>query len=314
MILREFPDLQWLKLQIDQRFQQRIGYGNRPLDAEGFPNVIIHTKTRTVYRPDILGPVSLFLNLQGSSRCTVDNRGVTVPQDYFFISNCFQPYTLEIDSRQPVETFNIHIGDAFSQGIWSALLTPADTILNNGLQQQVPTVAFHNQLYRRDEAFTRIVRRLLALEQGAFNKPLFEDHMADLLLYLLRQHRHLMRRIEQLPAVKRTTRLELYRRLSYAVDYLHAHTATAIDLDALAGTACLSKYHFLRLFKQAFGLSPYQYLQALRLKKAEHLLRHTRLPINEIAAALHFENSNSFSRLFLQRNKLYPSQYRAAIK
>lgn len=313
MILQEFPDLQWLKRQIDQRFQQRIGYGNRPLDAEGFPNVIIHTRARSVHRPDILGPVSLFLNLQGSSRCTVDNRTVAVPPDYFFISNCFQPYTLEIDSRQPVETFNIHIGDAFSQGVWSAFLTPTDTILNNGLQQQVPTVAFHNRLYRKDAAFTAILQRLQAHGQGSFNKPLFEEHMTDLLLYLLQQHRDLMRQVEGLPAVKRATRLELYRRLSFALDYLHAHTETAIDIDALAGTACLSKYHFLRLFKQAFGLSPYQYLQGLRLQKAEQLLRHTRLSVSEIAAMLHFENSNSFSRLFRQRNRVYPSRYREAV-
>lgn len=313
MILQEFPDLQWLKQQINQRFQDRVGYGNRPLDAEGFPNVIINTTTTTTFRPDILGPISLFLNKKGTSRCRVDNRTVAIPPDYFFISNCFQEYTLEIESKEPVETFNIHIGDAFSQGVFSALLTPTDTILNNGLQQTVPTVAFHNKLYRKDASFNALAYRLQQHKPNDFNKVLFEEDMTHLLVYLLQQHRDLVKQMQQLPPVKKTTRLEVYKRLSFAIDAIHSQSSAPLDIDALAATACLSKFHFLRLFKQAFGRSPYQYMQQLRLEKATHLLKHTTLSINEIAVSLGFENSNSFSRLFLQRHRVYPSQYRTLI-
>ena len=263
MILTEFPNLQWLKKQIDQRFQDRIGYGNRPLDAEGFPNVIINTTATHTFRPDILGPISLFLNKKGISRCKVDNRNVAIPTDHFFISNCFQEYTLEIESKEPVETFNIHIGDAFSQGVLSAYLTPTDTILNNGLQQQVPTVAFYNKLYRKDNTFHSIVQRLQQHQKSTFEKSAFEQDMTSLLLYLLGQHRDIQKQLQKLPPVKKATKLEVYRRLSFAVDAIHTQPTSPIDLEALAKTACLSKFHFLRLFKQAFGLSPYQYMQQL---------------------------------------------------
>lgn len=315
MILSQFPDLQWLKQKIDERFQQRRGYNNLPLDTDGFPSVIINTQVKDSYRPDVVGPISLFLNLQGTSRCSVEGRTVSVPQDYFFVSNRFQPYTLENESRQPVETFNIHIGEVFSEGVLSALLTPADTILNNGLQQKSITVAFHNQLYRKDERFLRIVEGLKALkEEASFNKFLFEERMTALLQYLLAQHRDLLQQVAKLPAIKQSTRLEVYRRLSHALDHLHAHAADTVDLDALAASACLSKYHFLRLFKQAYGLSPYQYWQGLRLEKARHLLRYTSLPVEDIAFTLGFETSNSLSRLFHQRLKMYPTQYRQSVK
>jgi AraC family transcriptional regulator len=314
VILHEFPDLQWLKQQIDQRFQNRVGYGNRPLDTEGFPNVIIHTTTTTSYRPDILGPISVFQNIIGSSRCKVDNHTVNIPPDYFFISNCFQEYTLEIESTQPVETFNIHIGDAFSQGTLSALLTPTDTILNHGLQQQVPTIAFYNKLYRKDAAFNTIVKRLQQHQAGSFEKAAFEEDMTRLLVYLLQQHRDIIAQLHKLPPVKKSTKLELYKRLSVALDAIYTHPVSSLDIDALAATACLSKFHFLRLFKQAYGLSPYQYMQQLRLEKAAQLLKHTSFPVLDIAITLGFENSNSFSRLFYQRHHCYPTQYRAFVK
>ncbi len=313
MIIHQFPDLHWLKAQINQRFQQRRGINGVVLETDGFPSVIIHTKAIESYRPDIMGPISLFMNLHGESRCKVDGTTTVVPEDYFFISNRFQPYTLEIESNKPVETFNIHIGEYFSEQVLSALITPADTILNNGLQQQAHTIAFHNRLYQKDDPLKHLIQVLQQTQQREnFNKLLFEETLASLLNYLLRQHRHIIQAIARMPPVKKATKIELYKRLSYALDYLHTHIFHTVDLEVLANTACLSKYHFLRLFKQTYGLSPYQYLQNLRLQKAKDLLCHTSSPVHEIAYLLGFENAASFSRLFFQRTKTYPSVYRAA--
>ncbi len=138
--------------------------------------------------------------------------------------------------------------------------------------------------------------------------------MTTLLLYLLNQHRDILKQLQKLTPVKKATKLEVYKRLSFAVDAIHAHATATIDLEALASTACLSKFHFLRLFKQAFGISPYQYIQQLRLEKATHLLKETSIPVSEIALILGYENSSSLSRLFHQRYHLYPTQYRATSK
>lgn len=311
MILQTFPDLVWLKQQIDQRFQQRRGYNNVQLDTEGFPSVVINTTVTAAYRPDVMGPISLFLNNKGVSHCATDGRTVSIPEDYFFISNRHQSYTLTIDSAQPVETFNIHIGECFSEGVLGALLTPADKILNDGSVQQVHMVSFHNQLYRRDPYFNQLVKKLQQLPATGFDKLLFEEQLSELLIYLLQQHRDIIQAVHKLPPVKHSTRLELYKRLSYSLDYLHSSAEGIINLDALAGAACLSKYHFLRLFKLAYGVSPYQYVQQLRLEKARRLLKHSSLPVQDIALLLGFENSQSFSRLFYQREGVYPTQYAA---
>jgi AraC family transcriptional regulator len=311
MILYEFPDLAWLKQQINQRFQQRRGYNNARLDTGGFPSVVINTTVTSSYRPDIIGPISLFLNNKGVSHCATDGRTVSIQEDYFFISNRHQSYTLTIDSAQPVETFNIHIGECFSEGVLGALLTPADQILNDGLQQRVHTIAFHNRLYRRDAHFNQLINALQQVQATGFDKLLFEEKLSELLIYLLQQHRNIMQSISKLPPVKHSTRLELYKRLSYSLDYLHSVADGPVNLDELAAIACLSKYHFLRLFKQAYGVSPYQYVQQLRLDKARRLLKHSTLPVQDIALLLGFENSQSFSRLFYQREGIYPTQYAA---
>jgi AraC family transcriptional regulator len=316
MIIHEFPDLTWLKSQVSQGFSNRLGWGNLRLDTDGFPSVIIHTKVRECFRPDIKGPVSFFLNIQGNSLCRVDRQTTYIGEDNYFVSNRSQLYTLQVEEGSGgAETFNIHFGDFFSESVLNSLVTPADRILGAGTEKQISPFSFFNQLHRRDATFNTLVRAIqTSYKETGFNKLRFEEQLTALLSHHLQQHRHIAEMVNNLPPVRKATRIELYKRLSRAMDVLRSGFCGEISLDQLAAEACLSKYHFLRLFRNAYGLSPYQYIQHLRLEKARALLAGSIIPITDLAGLLGFDNSQSFSRLFYQRMGLYPTQYRLRSK
>jgi len=315
MILQEFPDISWLKNQIDQGFSNKLGWGNLQLDTEGFPSVIIHTHSEECFRPDIKGPISLFLNIRGDSLCKVDGITRRISADTYFISNRNQPYTLQIEKGGPAETFNIHFGEYFAESVLNSLLTPADSILERGRQQDVSFFSFFSQLYRRDDHINSVVDRILqAHGDHGFDQLLFEQQLTHLLGYLLQQQRDVSAAVNKLPPVRMSTRMELYRRLSRSIDYIHANVGEKIDLQDLSAASLLSKYHFLRLFKLAYGLSPYQYIQDLRIERARGMLSKTTVPVADLAYSLGFDNPQSFSRLFFQRIGLYPSHYREQAK
>ena len=316
MIFHEFPDLTWLKSQVSHGFSNRLGWGNLPLDTEGFPSVIIHTKARECFRPDIKGPFSFFLNIRGNSLCSVDRQTTRIDGENYFVSNRSQSYTLQIEENSGgAETFNIHFGEFFCESVLNSLVTPADRILDAGTEKQFSPFSFFNQLHRRDATFNSLIRAILTShkETGA-GKLRFEEHLTSLLSYHLQQHRNIAEIVNNLPPVRKATRVELYKRLSRAMDVLRSGFCGGISLDQLAAEACLSKYHFLRLFRMAHGLSPYQYIQHLRLEKARVLLADSVIPITDLAGLLGFDNSQSFSRLFYQRMGLYPTQYRLRSK
>jgi AraC family transcriptional regulator len=316
MIFHEFPDLTWLKNQIADGFSNRRGWGNIPLDTEGFPSVIINAKVRECFRPDIRGPFSFFLNIRGNSLCAVDRQTTLIDEDNYFVSNRSQHYTLRVEENSGgAETFNIHFGEFFSESVLNSLVTPADRILDGGTEKQLSPISFFNQLHRRDATFNSLIRAILtAHQEKRHNKLRLEEQMTSLLSYHLEQHRHIAERVNNLPPVRRSTRIELYKRLSRAMDVLYSGFCGEISLDQLAVEASLSKYHFLRLFRTAYGLSPYQYIQQLRIEKARVLLADTAIPITDLSALLGFDNSQSFSRLFFQRMGLYPTQYRLRLK
>ncbi len=100
--------------------------------------------------------------------------------------------------------------------------------------------------------------------------------------------------------------------LQELVYYMHEHCSQAITMDDLAQKTGLSKFHLSREFKKLTGFAPNEYLIHLRLEKAKRLLTSTSLQVNQIAAYCGIDNEQYFSRLFKQRLKMTPLQYRRA--
>jgi AraC-like DNA-binding protein len=106
---------------------------------------------------------------------------------------------------------------------------------------------------------------------------------------------------------------DLYRRLVRARDYLHEHHAEPLALADLAREACLSPFHFLRLFRDAFGATPRQYLIEVRLERAKSLLLSESGTVTDVCFDVGFSSLGSFSTLFAERIGCPPSAWRRRI-
>jgi AraC-like DNA-binding protein len=101
----------------------------------------------------------------------------------------------------------------------------------------------------------------------------------------------------------------LYNRLVRAKLFIDAEYASQMDLDNIADEALFSKYHFIRLFKKAYGHTPHQYLTAVRVDRAKDLLAEGRL-VTEVCYAVGFDSLSSFTGLFKRLTGKTPSVFR----
>ncbi len=85
----------------------------------------------------------------------------------------------------------------------------------------------------------------------------------------------------------------------------------SVDLDQLAAAAGLSKYHFLRLFKSTYGVTPGDYISKRRIERAQDLLRATNLTVTEVCHAVGYSSLGSFSSRFQTLTGESPSQFQA---
>ena len=91
---------------------------------------------------------------------------------------------------------------------------------------------------------------------------------------------------------------------------MHHNASASISLDQIAKEACVSRFHFVRLFKGKLGLTPHEYLVKLRLEKAAHLLRTTDLGIVDIAGSCGYSHAGRFASAFRKAYFASPSVYR----
>jgi len=100
------------------------------------------------------------------------------------------------------------------------------------------------------------------------------------------------------------------RHLLRARDLADARYADPLGVDDLARTAGLSRAHFSREFKRAFGESPHVYLLTRRLERAAALLRTTDRSVASICFAVGLQSVGSFTTSFRRTYGMSPSEYR----
>src|SRR4051794_31004781 len=91
---------------------------------------------------------------------------------------------------------------------------------------------------------------------------------------------------------------DLLVHLRHARDVADRDYAAPLDLDRLSAAAGISKYHFLRLFRVTYGVTPAEYVSRRRIERAQDLLRATNLTVTEVCYAVGFTSLGSFSSRF----------------
>jgi AraC family transcriptional regulator len=100
-------------------------------------------------------------------------------------------------------------------------------------------------------------------------------------------------------------------RLKRVLDFVEARLGDDISLDDLAAEACLSPFHFSRLFRDATGKSPHRYLTERRIETAKRSLRADGASLAEIALDSGFGSQANFIRAFRKATGMTPGQQRA---
>ena len=93
-------------------------------------------------------------------------------------------------------------------------------------------------------------------------------------------------------------------------EYIENNYTKRLYLDEIAKRACLSKYHFCRVFKTLTGQTVMEYVNNVRIEKAKELLRKSFLSITEICFKVGFTNLSNFNRTFKKIEAIAPSKYR----
>jgi AraC-like DNA-binding protein len=294
LLLRQFPDPKRLEPTARNEAFRRAFYARW-----GRENAIVLARSRRIEYPLYGQRLSIKMAAGGRERYRLTHpvREVDVDDDHFLVLNDGRVYGSAIRERREIESFSIFFRAGFADEVRQGMRTPAGRALDGVLTPEAGGTEFLEYLRPQDRHVTpalRHIRRHVLL--GVDDVDWYEEQLYGLLERMIEQDALERRRAAELPALRSATRAEIHRRILRAADYINTCYEGDVSLDRLAAEACLSKYHFLRLFRQVMGITPHACVLRRRTQVAARLIATTRLGLEEIAQQTGFATRSGLFR------------------
>ena len=99
------------------------------------------------------------------------------------------------------------------------------------------------------------------------------------------------------------------RSMTRVVTYIEDNLGEGLTLGTLAGVACVSRFHFARMFRLSTGCSPMAYVVRRRVERARLQLAQGYQKVSHLAAELGFCDQSHFTRIFRRMTGYTPREY-----
>jgi len=233
-----------------------------------------------------------FEYLPGESVIVPPNEVMRIDFPEAKLENPTQCIALAISGQQIQETIN--------------LLNERSPLMETNQGWQIDQQTFHlvNNLDLTD-IINRIVR--LSIKDHSREK----DALSGLAL------RELLIRLMQTQAREMIERnykqLASGNRFAHVVQYIKQNLRERITLDMLHEKACMSRANFFRKFKEAYGISPNDYITQERIKQAKEYLKNPYASITDVCFKAGFQNINHFIRTFRKETGVTPKAFQTGV-
>jgi len=258
----------------------------------------------------VTASLSIKYSHHGTEQYEVRGKGYDVKTGEFLFIPPNDPFYTLIDSDTEVIGLCIDIEQGILKEAAAALLCKEEDLLANpGITQ--PFALLPDFCYKTSGG--QLGAYLQQLGAWAENDELClgsTEFFYTLAQTVLRQHLPFIQQAGRIKTVRPATQKELLRRLLLAKELMEEEFAKDLDIRACAKVACLSPFHFIRSFKQVFGVTPHQYILQKRLVFAKQQLLYSPYSVNDIALFCGFANAPQFIALFKKREGITPALYR----
>jgi AraC family transcriptional regulator len=283
----------------------------------GTTNAIIWGRAKQYHVADFPGPLSIKSVVRGTGIWGTADAERIVDRSSYLVLNAGRPYSLTIDAQEMVETFCLFFRAGFAEDVSRVESSAPTVLLDEPIEAENGRLRleFFETLHSHDRMVSPVLGKMYArVRAKSASDEWLEEQFLEVAKALLKIHRSTQRHAKRIPAKRVSTRMELYRRLLRGKDYMDSFYADEVQLHNAAAAACVSPYHFHRLFHEVFRETPNQYLQRRRLAQARELLERTDHGVTDISLDVGFESSTSFSALFRRSFGCSPREYRANLR
>jgi AraC-like DNA-binding protein len=243
----------------------------------------------------------------GEEKYSINNKKFLVKSGEYIVGNQHIHSSILIDSPQPVQGICIDISRAKIQEVMQFTFQEY-----KALDDFLFSEAFFSHKYSSQN--TTLGKALSTIEnkfQSLLETPelVTNELFFTLAECIVNDQRKCFTHFAKLQFMKQETNQRLFSFLWNAKEYMEQHFQESISVEQIAAHVNVSEYHFIRLFKSIFTVTPYQYILQQRLNFAKVLLLEN-VAIKEVAYQCGFADVQSFSKAFKSTFGITPNTFK----
>jgi AraC family transcriptional regulator len=276
-------------------------------------NFIDYSAISNFSAPSVYSNFSIKYVVSGTEMYSANGNKYFVGSKEYLVANRFCEGYVEIESKKPVVGICIELSPATLSEVVATHLQPNSSVPDIELDRFFNTDNFLENKYAAGN--TRLGKLLLELDTLIANQPVKNiqfgnDFYFSLAESIVEDHISVFKNLQRVKAVKNSTKKDLLRKLLCGKNYIEQNICSPVTIEQIAKESGLGEYHFFRLFKAAFGISPHQYLIQQRLHYAKKMLQQQKGSISALAIETGFGDVHAFSKCFKKHFGVSPSLIR----
>lgn len=274
-------------------------------------NLLVLSSLKGFYHPIKSQGFAIKYVMEGVERYTLNGCYFPVETGKYLLSNGVSEGHVEIEESKYVTGICINIVPELLAEVVASRCRPDTTFTDDSLGQFFSTGLFLEKQY--DAASTHLGTILRRLHNAVLQNEVSREAINKELFYTLSEQiiadqTPIFKQLQAIPSIKPATKKDLYRRVwkgKELIDELFCHPLT---IETVAKEACMSEYHFFRLFKSIVGQTPHQYMIQKRLQYAYTLLQTQQTSASMAAVESGFSDIYAFSKSFKKHFGYAPSR------
>ncbi|HEY2722646.1 MAG TPA: helix-turn-helix transcriptional regulator [Chitinophagaceae bacterium] len=285
---------------------EQPGSFNNPVKG----NFIFFSKLNEAYTENSFRNFSIKFCVAGNINYHLNGNRFKIFPDQFLIA-AKQPFGPGyIDSEEQTKSICIDISPHSMAEAFTVLSAKETYEFDNYLSEYFDYPNFTERICNAHQSL--LYSQLGELKQKLVNEdfenlPIDDEWFLELTEKIILQENDICKALNGIHSVRHSTRKEVFRRLHIAKKFMDETCLRNPSIDEVAKVCAMSQFHFYRCFRQAFRLSPYQYLMNKRLEHAASLIIKCDYKLADIATRCGFADLFTFSKAFKRHYGTPPS-------
>ncbi len=277
---------------------------NKTIYSDNDKNEIRYSKIKRIEGEVVFSGLGVKYVASGEEIYYANQKKYIVKEGEYIIGNDFTNSFVTIDQKEDVHGLCIDISPQIIHEVADYHALESENLKEFLLSDQF----FVNRYNAKN---TSLGYSLQEINQKISSGNLINDIQQNELFYSLAEsiitdQRFVLNHLSKMSFKKLITNEEVFRSLLMAKSLIDEHLLENLSLETISQSAGISKYHFIRLFKNTFEISPYQYQKRMRLEFAKHQLLEGK-ELLDVAISIGYADLPTFSKAFKQVFGIAPS-------